>query len=180
MILNVKDFFILGLAIILVSSCTKEGPQGPQGKKGPPGTPGQPGPAGPQGQTGTTHVFYSDWITINLRPTSNPDIFVQEIKSTGLTADIVNTGVVLMYYQFADFVYPLPHKPMWFIYEAGRILLHSENNSPNNNKVRFVALPGSQKVGNNSIKLGKKALEQLSYLQIANSLAIPATGTNLQ
>ena len=180
MILNVKDFIVLGLAVVLVSSCTKEGPEGPQGPQGQAGTPGQQGPAGPQGQTGTTNVFYSDWITINLKSTSNPDIFVQEIKSASLTADIVNSGVVLMYYQFADFVYPLPLKPMWFSYEAGRILLLSENNSPNNNKVRFVAIPGSQKVGHNAVKLDKEALEQLSYNQITNSLAIPATGTNVE
>jgi hypothetical protein len=179
MILNVKNFIVFSLALISLASCTKEGPQGPEGAPGPAGAPGQPGPAGPQGQTGNANVFYSDWITINLRPTSEPDIFVQEIKSTSLTADVVNTGVVLMYYQYADFVYPLPLKPMWFNYEAGRILLLSEDNSPNGNKVRFVAMPGSQKVGNNAAELNKEALEKLSYNQITKSMAIPASGTNI-
>ena len=57
---------------------------------------------------------------------------------------------------------------------------NNNNNSPNNNKVCFVAIPGSQKVGHNTVKLDKEALEQLSYNQITNSLAIPATGTNVE
>ena len=169
-----------------MTGCTKQGPEGPAGPQGQPGqngNPGPQGPPGPQGETGNTTVFYSDWITVRLSATSEPNLFVQSINASSITADIFNKGAVLMFYQFANFVYPLPLKPLWFNYEAGRILLYSEDTSPNGNKVRFVVLPGSQRVGfvpNPSLPgMSNEGLATIPYEALASQLAIPRSGTNL-
>lgn len=187
MSLIVKNVFLLCFISLFITGCTKEGPEGPQGEPGPAGPAGpagQPGTPGAPGTPGTANVYYSDWITIRLSTTSDPNIFVQQIYSPTITAEVENTGVVLMYYQFADFVYPLPTRPLWFSYQAGRIMLYSENNSPNGGKVRFVVLAGSQRTGfvpnTNAPSLNGAALQSLSYEQLISRLQIPLKGTNIQ
>ena len=54
---------IIGLLILVLSSCTKEGPAGPAGPMGPVGPAGATGPAGPIGPAGS--VVYSRSYTIN-------------------------------------------------------------------------------------------------------------------
>ena len=185
--LFVKNVFLLSFAFLFITSCTKEGPEGPQGEQGPTGPQGpggQPGTPGAPGTPGTANVYYSDWITIRLSATSDPDIFVQQINAPAITAEVENTGLVLMYYQFADFVYPLPTKPLWFSFQAGRIMLYSENNTPTGGKVRFVVIPGSQRTGfapnSNAPSLTRTALQSLSYPQLISRLQIPLKGTNIQ
>ena len=185
--LFVKNVFLLCLVSLFIASCTKEGPEGPQGEPGPAGPagqPGTPGTPGAPGTPGTTNVYYSDWITIRLSATSDPAIFVQQIAAQAITAEVENTGLVLMYYQFADFVYPLPLKPMWFNFQAGRIMLYSENNTPNGGKVRYVVMPGSQRTGfnpdSNMPSLTRTAWQNMSYGQLIRHLQIPLKGTNMQ
>jgi len=180
----VRSFFFVCFAALLITGCTKEGPAGPKGEPGPAGSQGVPGTPGAPGAPGTTNVFYSDWITIRLSTTSEPDIFMQQINAPALTADVANKGIVLMYYQYADFVYPLPMKPMWFNFQAGRVLLLSENNTTNGGKVRFVIIPGSERAGfapaNNLLGLSKEAWQGMSYAQLSSRLQLPAKGANLQ
>lgn len=178
---TVKTCLFLCLVSLFITSCTKEGPEGPQGAPGPAGPAGQPGTPG---ASGSANVYYSDWITIRLSATSQPDIFVQTINAAAITADVENKGVVLMYYQFAGFVYPLPIKPLWFNYQAGRIMLYSENNTPNGEKVRFVIIPGSERTG---FAAGSNRSEQtatirnsMPYTELLSQLQIPAKGTNLK
>jgi len=173
---KVKAFLFLGLLLLSLTNCTKEGPEGPQGQPGPAGPAGpqgQPGTPGAPGSPGTANVFYSDWITIRLSATNQPDIFVQTINAPSITADVENSGAVLMYYQFANFVYPLPLNPLWYNFQAGRLMLYASNNTPNGEKVRYVVIPGSQKM---SLAPNGKALP---YTQLLSQLKIPASGTNM-
>lgn len=181
---TVRTLFLFSFAAVLFTGCTKEGPAGPQGEPGPAGPQGPSGPQGQAGTNGTANVFYSAWITIRLSATSEPAIFVQQINASNITADVVDKGVVLMYYQYADFIYPLPTKPLWFNYQAGRIMLYSENNSPNGGKVRFVIIPGSQRTGfaprSNQLGINRESWQSLSYAQLSSQLQLPANGSNIQ
>lgn len=185
--LTVKNVFVFCFFSLQMASCTKQGPEGPQGAPGPTGPAGpagQPGAPGIPGAPGTAKVYYSDWITIRLSATSEPNIFVQQINAAAITADVENKGAVLLYYKFADFVYPLPIKPLWFNYQAGRIMLYSENNTPNGEKVRFVVIPGSEKTGlapnSNRPVLTRADWQGLPYEELSSYLQIPPKGSNLQ
>jgi hypothetical protein len=48
--------------VLLVASCSKEGPAGPAGATGPAGPAGAAGAAGPKGDTGVANVIYSAWL----------------------------------------------------------------------------------------------------------------------
>ncbi|MFB6456307.1 hypothetical protein ACE38W_13630 [Chitinophaga sp. Hz27] len=62
------------LAIMLMYSCSKEGPAGPagaagnNGTNGTNGTPGTPGATGPKGDPGTANVIYSAWLDVAFLP----------------------------------------------------------------------------------------------------------------
>lgn len=108
---------LLALAItFLAVSCTKEGPEGPAGATGPQGptgtgatgatgAQGPQGPAGPVGPPGTANVIYSVWTDFVLATWAAP---VSEFGKTvrnypaaapGVTAGIITTGVVLVYWR---------------------------------------------------------------------------------
>lgn len=86
--------FLSGLAI---SSCS--------------GDDGATGPAGADGQDGNANVIFSDWIVPTWSAGSFYGVQVQEynINTTNLTQDVVDNGVVLMYWKnFNDDVWQLP------------------------------------------------------------------------
>lgn len=93
------------LAITLLASCTKEGPEGPVGAAGPQGPAGPAGAPGAPGTPGAGITTYSSWYT-----TVNADWVLGYIaplnfnvervyvrQAPGLTASILNEGVVLCY-----------------------------------------------------------------------------------
>ena len=86
---------------VLFTSCQKEGPEGPQGPAGP------AGPQGPQGEEGNANVMSfsfdlnsTDWVDNGT--SGDPGFFIsQDLVVTELTEDILNTGLILVY--FANF-----------------------------------------------------------------------------
>ncbi len=116
-----KLLSLLALAItFLAVSCTKEGPEGPTGAtgaqgptgntgpagptgpSGPTGPAGPTGPTGPQGPAGTANVIYSAWFTVSTWATPGLSLSNSsaDLAAPGVTAAIINNGVVLVYGQF--------------------------------------------------------------------------------
>ena len=110
---------LLGM-MILLTSCSKEGPAGPAGAAGPqgtpgaPGTPGTPGTPGPPGAPGTANVIYSGWLNVTFAPNSDSSLWVGTIAAPKLVDSILNRGQIKVYLNAgsdsvsAQFVVPLP------------------------------------------------------------------------
>lgn len=95
---------VFALMILVISCEGPEGPAGPAGQAGAQGPAGSQGPAGTQGATGnpgemgTDNVFFSSWI--NNSWTGMPDNYVRDtIPAPQVTDEILNTGVVVVYYR---------------------------------------------------------------------------------
>lgn len=79
------------------------GMQGPTGPQGPVGPAGPVGPIGPQGAAGIANVTYSGWATSTAVSwvTTNANFygarFIYDRAAPGITANIMNQGVVLAY-----------------------------------------------------------------------------------
>lgn len=81
---------------IVLASCSKEGPAGPAGAQGSAGPTGAQGPAGAKGDPGTANVIYSDWLDVTF------DNGLGQIDVSGLSLDILNSGVVKVYWNLSD------------------------------------------------------------------------------
>jgi hypothetical protein len=129
------SLLLLAIAFIAVN-CTKEGPEGPSGAtgaqgptglggpagptgpQGPSGPAGPTGPTGPQGPTGTANVIYSAWATVGslgaIIDSSFSDFGTCKrwIRTApGVTAAILDNGVVLSYWKVASNIYTaLPYQ----------------------------------------------------------------------
>jgi hypothetical protein len=125
---NLKPLFLLTLAItFLAVSCTKEGPEGPVGAAGPQGPAGAngtngtngstgpqgpAGPTGPQGPAGNANVVSDTFTLTNANwawnsqynfatATNGTDSWFTRYYDrtyTGVSANILNTGAVLIYF----------------------------------------------------------------------------------
>jgi len=84
--------FVLFLGVTM-SSC--------KGDDGADGIDGIDGTIGPAGQDGNANVIYSDWIMPTWTASTYYGVQVQEyyITTTDLSLDVVNYGVVLMYWK---------------------------------------------------------------------------------
>lgn len=114
--------------LILLQSCNKQGPAGPAGAQGAAGAngaagaTGATGPQGAKGDTGTANVIYSGWINIDSSSfTPNKTVtgvdsvlwsdgtmhalydtsteFKLAVPAPKLTAAILNSGIVLIYFK---------------------------------------------------------------------------------
>ncbi|ANE53714.1 hypothetical protein SY85_24690 [Flavisolibacter tropicus] len=87
-----------------ITSCAKDGEVGPKGDKGDTGATGAAGAQGPQGAAGpvgTANVIYSAWTDVPFTAITSSGTIVgyqAEIKDTKITADIINKGVVKLYW----------------------------------------------------------------------------------
>jgi hypothetical protein len=102
---------ILMLVLIFVS-CTKEGPQGdigPVGSSGINGTDGTDGDDGEDGQDGNANVMVSDWFepTESSFSVNNPRTKALPI-ATNVSSNIMEDGVILVYYDNDTNIYLLP------------------------------------------------------------------------
>lgn len=89
------NFLKLSTVVVLsifIFSC-----EGEDGAVGPAGAQGEQGQQGEQGETGTANVIYSDWITVFPDPTII--LPIGTFDAPGLTQEIRDTGVVLVYGQ---------------------------------------------------------------------------------
>jgi hypothetical protein len=90
-------------------------------KKGDPGTPGQAGadgPAGPKGEpgaagpTGTANVIYSSWkyaTNFNDSTIDNSALKVGYVAASDLSATILNSGLVMIYFTYGGGTFTLPY-----------------------------------------------------------------------
>jgi hypothetical protein len=146
--------------VLLATSCQKgdTGPEGPQGPAGP------AGPQGPKGDTGVANVIYSTWLDVLYEPitdsvTGDTVLFVGEIPAPKLTASIINSGDIKVYFNWRTSanpdISPLPYvEPLSGLYInpefiVGSIFLISDANPSTRgtgaNKQfqhRYVLIPG--------------------------------------
>lgn len=101
---------VLAAAMLLTVSCTKEGPQGPQGVQGnagPQGATGAPGPAG------TANVIYSNWLSFQQSQRDTivdaTNLKVNHLAAQDLTQNIIDRGVILVYWRYLSTVNQLPY-----------------------------------------------------------------------
>jgi hypothetical protein len=222
-----RKFRLLSLLLIALSfiiiNCTKEGPEGPAGAtgpQGPPGTNGTTGPAGatgpqgpagstgPQGPAGTANVIYSPWTDFVNATWSAPVVeFGKTVRNypataPGVTASIVTTGVVLVYWrdqglpnpqQMPSISYNITqavNQYLGFALLTGQIQIKFFNidntNDPGTfsgagNSYRYIIIPGGVAGGRgvnehvaeiNGQTYSESQLKTMSYTQVCNLLHI--------
>ena len=165
-------FFFFSLSIsLIISSCSKTGPEGPAGAQGAPGEQGAPGPEGAKGDAGSANVFYSDWTAFYDGSTwsgaiNEYGIIIRKYPVTApkITDAVIDQGAVMVYVKFASTpseANPLPVTfassyngilaELKFRLSAGSItLIHSLITRPDidpgainyQNSYRYIIIPG--------------------------------------
>src|SRR5690349_22532058 len=191
---------LLSFAIIFVgSSCTKEGPAGPQGATG------TQGPPGATGATGTANVIYTAWFNMNTltwADSTHADLGTisrGNRAAPGVTAAVVDNGVVLSYYRSTNSgVVPLPYtfgttanlRQYGFLLKTGTITYYVANLTTGTatgvtptGELRYVIIPGGT-AGGRSAEENRYGgytvteLKAMSYEQVARLFHIPESGSN--
>ncbi|MEM7656554.1 MAG: hypothetical protein AAF399_10530 [Bacteroidota bacterium] len=95
-------FFALLLGIAFLSSCSVDGPQGPRGPQGPQGPPGA---TGADGNANVISINYAadagHWYDVGT-PGVEGYFLALDLEVPEITADIVEFGLVLVYYRADD------------------------------------------------------------------------------
>jgi len=218
---------ILSLALfafLFITGCTKEGPQGPQGPVGPQGNPGVSGgtgatgpagpagptgpqgpvgPTGPQGPAGTANVIYSSWFaasTLTWADSTHTDygtISRGNRAAPGVTAAVIDNGVVLSYYRSTTAgPTTLPYtfgaganiSQYNSILKTGTITYFVANLTTGNasgvvptGEFRYVIIPGSvagSRTMSTANRFTPEQLQAMTYAQIAKLYNIPPDGAN--
>lgn len=97
--------FFLSLSLLL-TSCSKEGPQGEKGPQG------EVGSQGPKGDVGSANVIYSDWLKISGDRDSTVDgskLKVNYLAAPRLTTDLLKNSFIQVYMRFGTTIFPLPY-----------------------------------------------------------------------
>ncbi len=182
-------------ALLLLAACKGDaGPTGPAGATGPAGPTGPGGPAGP---TGTANVIYSNWTSFTAANWVAATEFGKvlrryDVTATGVTAAVVNNGVVLVYVRFVGQVNPaaLPystynitqavHQALTYRFLVGTINVLFFNLDNNNdpatfggagNDYRYIIIPGGVVAPSAPADGGGWA--GMSYDQVVERLGIP-------
>lgn len=85
---------------------------GTNGTNGTNGATGPQGPQGPQGDAGTANVFYSNWIyATNFNDVTVDNTLMKggDLAAPGVTASMVTSGVILVYFTYGSGTFPLPY-----------------------------------------------------------------------
>jgi len=163
--------FVLFLGVA-ISSC-----KGDDGTDGIDGIDGATGPAGADGQDGNANVIYSDWIVPTWTASTYYGVQVQEyyITTTDLSLDVVNYGVVLMYWKnWNNEIWSLPSSGLGgniiidfsFTENTIHLYIYDEVNGTlppaivSTNVFRYVIIPGGIP-GKSSIDSRMKILTEL-------------------
>jgi hypothetical protein len=89
----------MAVAILIFSSCRKEGPQGPVG------------PQGPQGNANVTSETFTvtpgQW-QINSTPGQSDHLKFVDFSIAGITQSVIDNGAVIVYSRFTNDLIPLP------------------------------------------------------------------------
>ena len=133
---------LLGICLIFLVSCKKEGPIGPIGPVGP------TGPAGAQGETGESgvNIISSDWINLQLESGVFAFVYYGKIEDERITQNIIDKGVVKLYADAFGTVHELPDYAfdgLWFTFSVGKIEVFSPTDWDTNSgyRYRFVLIP---------------------------------------
>ena len=214
-----RKFRLLSLLLVSIAfiavNCTKEGPEGPagaQGAQGPAGLPGAAGaqgaqgvagPTGPAGATGATgpagtaNVIYSTWVTAaSLTSLDTTHIDYGGIKrfirtAPGVTASIIDNGIVLSYWRVTPAVPPtsIPFTfdqtgtyYMGFWLAAGKIFYFTKifgtanGWTPNGaGEWRYVIIPGGVAGGRGTgpyMGYTEQQLKNMSYSEVCSTFNI--------
>jgi hypothetical protein len=206
-----RIFSLAALSIVFIAaSCTKEGPQGPVGPQGPQGVGGVQGPTGatgatgpagptgpqgpagatgPQGPAGTANVIYSAWFNASTLTWADSVHAVYGVISKadkaapGVTAAVMDNGVVLSYYRSATvgttilpFTYPnllqiqeLSYimKPGIMTYFVGDLTDMNASGTIPVGELRYVIIPGSVAGGRMAGGYTAEQLKKMSYAEVA-------------
>ncbi len=145
---TVKFFSILLLSVVLMTSVTAC-----KGEDGTDGQDGATGAQGPAGQDGNANVIYSDWFAPTWTVPASSASFTH--AAAGITQEVLDTGVIMVYMKIYDHVYPLPisfngdtiPKEFNFWADLGslRIWFTAESSySPSSTMTfRYIIIPGS-------------------------------------
>lgn len=115
-LINFSGLLLIAVLIITMTGCEKivrgpQGPQGPLGEQGPPGPEGNRGPIGDPGTVDSVQVYYSsEWAHVqDLKDSAG--IRYGILPAPMITKDVMNSGVVLVYYRYKDqYIYKMPFK----------------------------------------------------------------------
>jgi hypothetical protein len=187
LIVNFTGLCLLTVAL-MISSCSKTGDTGPAGAAGPAGPAGPTGANGAAGAPGTANVIYSAWLDATFADSNG----VAEILAPQLTADIINSGSIKVYWNLGDasdpFVVALPAvvSPLLLFnpddlpanpasifvdayFQTGSILLVSNYPISSSNGVsqfRYVLIPGGEPAG------GRSAVNWKDYKSVQKYLGL--------
>lgn len=180
------------VTLILVQSCSKEGPAGPAGAQGPQGP---QGPQGGQGNTGTANVTYSPWFNpVTWTNSGTANVYYNK-TAAGITQAIVDQGVVLAYVKFtedAGLVRSLPAvtfsgQVIWtYLISPGLIRFNVNPTSGTGGfspsftmQFRYVIIPGGVAGGRMSSKpYTLQQLQSMTYEQVMELYHIPENDSN--
>ncbi len=154
----------MSLSLFFISCEGPEGPAGADGLEGARGATGTQGAQGATGAVGTTNVIYSPWITNVWVKVSNTKFVEHEIAAPKITQEILDKGVVLVYFKETatdNFIKILPSA--WYINSelvftidsylaVGKLgVFHGASKAPNgegietfrpNSQTRYIVIPG--------------------------------------
>jgi len=129
---------------------------------GPRGATGATGAAGAAGPAGTANVIYSGWVYASTFVDSivdNSNVKVGHLKAPSLTADILGSGTVLVYFTFGGGTFVLPYtsyagnkvSTINYIPGLNKIIItrftHDNTNTVNLSTVlqyRYILIPGGK------------------------------------
>lgn len=141
------------------------GPEGPEGPQGPIGETGPQGPEGSQGPPGSANVIYSDWMRLGdvaeeyVTTLLSRNYAAYDLPAPELTQELIDQGIVLVYFRLLGAVSPLPitlggfsdAEPYTITFNAsqpGKIIILSQyldntvNTLANSSEFRYVLIPG--------------------------------------
>lgn len=162
---------ILALTMMTLS-CSKpeNGTNGVDGKNG---TNGTNGAVGQTGTTGSANVINIGWTTINLNTVGN--IKIGQITDLNISADIINSGTILVYFKSGGAIIPLPYINLsvtpgaYFRYYLETTKLNFESNlSQTSYEVRYVIIPSNAARSANL----QPNYKTMTYSQVCKSLNI--------
>jgi hypothetical protein len=173
MMKKIRLILMLGAVIALgMTSCKK----------------GDTGPAGPVGPAGPDSVVYSQWQTLNFTFFETDSSLVDTIAAPSITQGILDSGVILTYYNLANPTDPSAGTDLYSgaaisnfglieDYKVGEINIESFIYDFSTQKMRYVTIPGSKLETVNSVKTYKgytvAELKAMPYTKAAKIVGGP-------
>lgn len=141
---KIKSIAAILLLTITIASCKK----------------GDTGPAGKDGTNGNANVIATNNVTINTWSLSN-SIYTATISASGITQNIVDKGIVMVYIQYGSQWVSLPDitgiNSTVYAYELGKVVLINSNSdgttptNPSTQTFRIVIISASNREANPNV-----------------------------